>query len=700
MHKIIFSFLLVPLCIPGILMAGEVTSPERMTLIVTPGKTEQTLADIPASASLLAHDDLEAREIRELDQAARHLPNLHVMGQGSGGRSSYVFLRGIGSTHNEPAVTFLVDDVPMSNEGLFDLDFTDVERIELLRGPQGTLYGRNALGGVLHVVSEPAGVGPPQAKVGGNVGNLGFHREYFKLQTPIKETSLHLRLAGDQEHREGYSRNLLTGKKVEWVDQFSGQMRLSWLPVGNTDGDLLVRHQYADNGGFALNPPADLMANPYEVRLNRDGVNHKNQTTTSLRINHDAPGFSLVSITAGDFWRNRVSGDADYSRADLSLVDLREHKILASQEFRVTTPKKRKDATHWLFGVYGAQDRFDRDTDLAYQPGAVAAGLIPFAFSDVVHEVNRTRNVAIFGEVTHPILPDLELTVGLRFDRTSKRNDLSRVLETNGSALAGTATTSRQTLDETNWLPKYSLLYHLTPQHTLYATMAKGYRSGGFNTYAGTSADAAFAAESLWNYEVGFKSNLQSRRLLLSGALFDVEWHNQQVQQMLPNFAPVTRNAGRSRSRGGELEVTWTPVDQTRLTFAYGYTNARFLSFQDPMLGMDYAGRRLPMAPLHTLAVGVEHRRDLGGKWRWFGRADVEGRGDVYWDPANTGKQKMEPLLHLRTGWTYDNWELALWGHNLLDQSVQIFGESSPVLGSRILYGEPRTAGVSLAATF
>ncbi|MBF0179166.1 MAG: TonB-dependent receptor [Magnetococcales bacterium] len=677
-----------------------ITPAQAMTLIVTPGKSEHSMEETPASASTLGQADLEARAVRELDQAARHLPNLYLMGQGTGGRSMYLFLRGVGATHNDPAVGFLVDDVPMSSEGVFDVDFSDVERVEVLRGPQGSLHGRNALGGVVHVISRPAVSGKPSAQLKADAGNFGLHREALTLTTPIKNTDWHLRLAADQTQRDGYSRNLVSGRLVESVDQYGGQLRLSWLPVGATDADLLIRHQHADNGGFGLNPPGDLGANPRQLRQSVDGLNHKNQTTPSLKIHHDAPSFGLTSITAGDFWRNDALGDADYSQADLAVVTLREEKTLFSQELRIHSPRQEKGPDHWLFGVYAAQDRFFKDGRIAYQPGAVAAGLMPVPFTDHFLDRTVTRDFAIFGEVTRGILPDLELTVGLRFNHLDREGELSRAFEWNGAPMAGTATAAMPAFNEQTWLPKYALLYHLNPDYNLYATLAKGYRNGGFNSFASDPADQRFASESLWNHEIGIKSRKPIHGVTWSAALFEIEWHNQQVQLIQPNFAPLTRNAGQSRARGGELEMTWTPAETTRLSLAYGHTDARFLSYRDPVLGADYAGRRVPVAPLHTLAIGVEHERDVTDQWRWFGRADLEGRGNIFWDAANTAKQRMEPLLHARTGLRYANWELALWSHNLLDATVQVFGEASPTLGHRIGYAEPRTVGLSLGMKY
>lgn len=685
------------LCMPGMAMADDAEIPpgRRLSLLITFGKTEQTVAELPASTSTLSHEDLQIREIRDLDQAARHVSNLMAVGQGMAGRSTYLFLRGVGSTHNDPAINFLVDDVPMSNEGQFDLNFNDVGSIEVLRGPQGTLYGRNALGGVISMASEPTG-GPRQTQIGMSMGSLGLHRESVKFQTPIEGTDLHLRLSASMEQRDGYSKNAITGRDVEWVDQMGGQMRVSWLPTGPTDADLIVRHQYADNGGFALNRPGDLAVDPRVVRLNQDGTNHKNQTTTRLRVNHDLSDLTLVSITAADVWHNRVFGDADYSDADFVLIDMDEEKTLLSQEFRLLNREK---GNRWLFGSYVSNDRFNRGFHLAYQPGAVALGLVPQPLTDVIHDTTLTRNFALFGELTRSLFQDWDMTVGLRYDVTQKSSDLSRLFEQNGLPVSGTATDSHPTFYEHHWLPKYAILHHLTPDHTIYATMAKGYRSGGMNTFD-TVANSRFDAEFLWNHEVGFKFDWPSQGLQMRGALFDIEWKNQQVQQILPNFAPVTRNAGRSRSLGGEWELNWTPTENTRFNLAYGYADARFVTYQDPILGRDYADRRVPVTPLHTLVLGGEYSQSWEGKWSWFARADVEGRGNIYWDAANASKQGLEPLLHVRTGWRYDHWELAFWGHNMLDRSVQLFGEESPTLGMRLLYAEPRMVGIHLGATF
>lgn len=686
-----FVLILCPL-FPGIALSAEADPPPLSPITITIEKGNEPLATLPASVIARSGRQLKDNDTRTLNDAGRQAANLHVMGQGGAGRSNYLFMRGVGSNNNEPAIAVLVDDVPLTNEGLYDQDLSEAEQMEVVRGPQGTLHGRGSLGGMIHVTNrKPEPVPDVEAEV--STGTLNSQKQRFRLQTPVGESrQLAMSLSANRETRDGHMVNLLTGNDVESFQKNRAHLRLNWRPDPQWEADLALRQDESDVGGFGLNPPENLRRHPGHVELNHDGRSRREEDHLTLRLDRRGEKVHLTSITGLGTWDNRAIADGDYSPTRLSRVWMDEEQRFRSQEIRLAqTVRQRRQPS--LLGLAWSEEAFDRRIDIFYEQDAVNAGLIPFLMNDVTDARIRTEQRAIFGQAVIPLPLRFEWTLGLRREQVEKSLTGMRRMETAaGQEIAGTYNELGRRFHEGVWLPRSTLAWQATSNAMVYATLADGYRGGGFNLSATDARDHLFRSEKGRNHEIGTKIDWLGGRLRTHGALFLVKTSNQQVEQLLPNFAPVTRNAGEVRSRGGEMDLALVPWKGGETGLQYGYTDARFLHFDDPVRGVNYAGRRVPIAPRHTAQAYLQHRFEPMEGYGLQLRGEVEGMGDLYWDSANTMNQDYYNLFNLQARIDHKPWDFTLSVRNVMDEKYDAYGLTSPTSGPRILEGSPRLA--------
>lgn len=689
----LFILLLASAIVPSrhVAAASEGAAPPAVhmgALTVTAQKRSEELTDIPASVSILTDMQLEDSGVDSIVEMGRHLPNLNIINEGTGGRSSYLYLRGVGSAHNEPALGFHVDDLPYFNEGVFDMDLFDVERVEVLRGPQGTLYGRNTLGGVIKVITKAPG-NRPEAEARLSMGDHDRRELRLAVRGPVIDNRLFMGFSGSANTRDGYTHNDVTGTRMNLLDEKSGRLRLRWLPAEGWEVNLTGSRETADNDGFGgLNPPADVNANPHHVRLNMNGGNDKVTSATSLRVDRSGTAADVTAILTWSGWDNEFSLDSDYSDIDLVRARIKEDQRYTTFDLRLASPGGH-GPLQWLGGVYWFDEALQR---------RITLDVIPAATTLTSRPDFDNRGHALFGQVTYTLFDRLDVTFGLRHDREEKGNDMRKRTEVGGVVVADTTFNDRKTYTE--WLPKLAVSYHLSPATMGYASVARGHRSGGFNVDFVNQEDASFDPEQNWNHELGIRHVTPNQRLRVNAALFLIEMRNQQVQLMLPDGnTPFYRNAAKSRSRGIELEGNWWFAEQWEMDFGYGYTHARFLEFSDPQTGADHAGKHIPLVPEHSVNWTVQHRRPLFDDVRFFGQAELTGQGDVYWDDANRLKESFYFLTNLRLGLEWAGWDLYVWAKNLFDRTYENVGFATS-LGDRISVGPPRMIGTSLTARY
>lgn len=670
-------------------------------MVVTAEKRSEDVQDIPASITAFSETRIEDARITTIQDFSQMVPNMFISNWGFRG-NSFVFVRGIGAVNNDPAVGFYVDDVNYMDARVFDANLFDIERIEVLRGPQGTLYGRNSLAGVVNIVTRKPDnvfrVGLDQT-----FGNYDLLRTNVSMRTPLVDDTLFLGVAGGLETRDGYSRNDYLGRDVDDRDSLNGRMHLRWTPTDELDVTYSLDGERLRDGVFPLATLDDVRRNPHHVAYDYEGRNHRDHVGTSLRVAYDAPWFRLTSISAYRHFDDVADNDQDFTIYPLFTAHQEIDDGQFSQELRFASLDDGSDFK-WLTGLYGFSAKKKHKLTMSFAPNVM---LPDMALDRKTRSDLTTRGAAIFGQGTYTLFDRLDLTAGLRYDYEKSSMDHVMTMESNGMNLGGAS------LDESKhsdvWLPKFQLSYRWTPDFMTYAGISRGYRSGGFNTGHLEPGDASFDPEYSWNYEVGVKSAWLDNRLTLNAAAFYIDLRDQQVVQLLPSADTIIRNAGKSRSMGFEVESLALLSQGLSLEAGLGVTSAEYVTYEDPLAGMDYAKKTTPLAPEYTYNLAMQYRRPILEEFSLFGhqsplsvfvRAEVNGIGPFYWNDANTLKQDAYHLVNMSLGLETENFDLVLWARNIFDTKYELVAFEFPGSDPLGQAGDPLTFGVTLRARF
>lgn len=676
---------------------GEIYQLEAVT--VTAEKRPAALQNVPASISAITGDQIDDAGIQSISEIANLVPNLHIFTWG-GRRNNHIFMRGVGATYGEPAVGFYVDGVGYTSDGMFDMDLFDVERVEVLRGPQGTLYGRNALAGVINIVTRQP-TNETEARVSAGAGKFGQRELKGSLRTPLVEDRLFLGLSASATWHDGYVDNMHLGKKADDRNDQSLRASLRWTPTTNLDATLSLDAERFRGGAYPLGPLQEISDHPERVRNDFSGHDNRDSFGSSLSLNWNTPpDVRVTSITGWRDWENDGGGDTDGSPLDIVRESTREDRKQLTQELRLASPET-ESMLRWMAGLYYYQEDNGITTRSRFGSDAVAMGFVPAPMDSLLVADKDDQGYAVFGQLDYRITDHITLTTGLRRDHDRRRVRMHTRMEMGGTPIPGSegALNDRRIFKE--WLPKVALAYKPDDNTLWYANATKGYRAGGFNTLMNVDPDDAnFDPERSINYEAGLKWSGWQKRLSLNLALFRVNLTDQQVIQLTPNIGSVVRNAGESHSQGLEVELMLRPAPGWDFNAGFSHTNARFDEYRDDVRGVDYAGNRVPLVPREMFNLALQNRRPLGASAVLFSRLELQRIGDFHWDTANTLKQGAYNLVNLRLGVEGDTWEAYLWGRNLLDEGYAEFAYDFPGLGPRAQAGRPRTVGVTVNARF
>ncbi len=668
------------------------------TITVTAEKREEDIQDVPVSITALSSLQIEDAGISTISDISTRIPNLTIFNWGS--RSySFVFVRGIGATKNEPAIGFYVDDVNYLSSGVFDTNLFDIERIEVLRGPQGTLYGRNSLGGVINIITRKPD-NEFHSRLTATAGNFNKAEVNAALRAPVVKDKLFLGLSAMFAERDGYIENDFLNRDMDYRESFSGRGMLRWLPNDRLDFTLNLDGEKINDGVFPLTTWDEVKRRPFHVNYDFEGENERDIFGSSLRAVYEAPLFKLTSITAWREWQNDVSFDPDFTPLKMFTGFVNSDNNQLTQELRFSSHEGDTDLK-WLFGAYYFKNNSEVGTQTFnhQSPGG------RYAFSDLTSE-----GYAFFGQATYTLFNKLDLTAGLRYDHEDKDMDHASHLKFGGMVVPGSARKLIDSEDYQKWLPKFGVSYRWTPQIMSYASITKGYRAGGFNYYFIDPADVSFAPEFSWNYEVGAKSSWFDNRLILNAAMFYIDLKEQQLThmgQMGGRHITITRNAGESHSLGFEVETIIRPINGLELEAGLGYVNAQFDEYKDA--GIDYKDKRTPLVPEYTYNIAAQYRHPLISSFELFGKKDVLdffgrvellGVGQSYWDYANELEQKPYELVNLRVGLETKHLDLVLWCKNLFDTEHEAFVLKFLGRPVHAQPGDPRTIGITMTGRF
>ena len=631
---------------------------ELPSVIVTANKFEQEQEKVPASLSVLNGEDLRKGAIDDLERLARITPGFTFQPFGQSGTNLPV-VRGLTSspTALSSSMLMLVDGVPTLMGQGFDHNLLGVERIEILRGPQSTLYGRNAEAGVLSIHTRQPGA-EPYARFEAGGGSRDQRTLSADASTALVPDTLYVGVSGQWLEQDGFIDNAWRGGQADDRERHSARTVLRWTPGLATDVNLRYsRQDYRDGGSQwgAVN------SSRREVRSGTSSWNHSSGRSLSLDVLHEFDsGLKLRSITARNDFYDRVRQDTDFMPADLFHLVRDFHMNTLSQEFRLEGQWR---DNQWLLGAYADRD----DHDLSYEQKLP----LRLTRTDVKLGGNTT---ALFGQWVMPLADRWTLTLGARAEQDKVHID--------------PAVGSRQSDKWQRFTPKAALQYEWQPDAYLYGSYAEGFRAGGFNAFSSAANYPGYDPEKVKTYEVGAKGWLDDKRLRYSAALYWMDVRDMQVQQIIQPGVVYITNAASARSTGLELEAEYLLADNWRVVSAVGLNRTRFEHFREG--SNDYQGNRNPYAPDFTGHFSLRYDAPAG----WYAQGGISAVGKTYLDSANQYSRGGYGLIDLNAGYDFSHYGICAYVKNAADKRYDAVGYLN---GTARVYSPPREIGLRVS---
>ena len=738
---------------------------EEVTVVSSPKETSR-LQELPVAVSQLSQEDMQRQRVLSVKHISTLVPGLFIPDYGSRLTSS-IYVRGIGSRINTSAVGIYVDNIPYIDKSAFDFNFYDVEHIDILRGPQGTLYGRNTMGGLVRISTRN-----PFSHQGTDFRlSMGTHRtEQYSLSHSHRiSDEFAFSASGYYEHQGGFFKNAHTGARLDAMKAGGGRLRAIWLPQPDLKLDCTLSYDYSDQGAYPYfyQGAADgyeTASKPYEqyigtINYNRDSRYRRGMLNVGIDIEHQADRYVMNVITGVQHLTDRMFLDQDFLPTDIYTLEQRQRLSTLTEE--IVFKNRQRHTWEWVCGVSGFYEWMKTDAPVVFRQDGVT--------TMVEDNVNRIFSMV---KKDYPRMPDMLLDV------TDDEFTVSNLMHT---PVLSTALFHQSTLNLGRWafilgarmeyekmwldylsdtsldyefkimpyasypdlntapklqgklhrdyvqlLPKMAIQYKAGRNNSVYATVAKGYRSGGYNiqmfsdlmqgeqkngmldkinevsqgmmarfvdveslkSHTNTES-VVFKPEYSWSYEVGTHLSLLQGRLKADVATYMMDIRDQQIARFSDNgFGRMMVNAGKSRSYGVEASVKAMLTSRLNATCNYGYTHATFTEYDDGEA--DYTDNKVPFVPTYTLNVGAEYT--IGSLV--FG-ADCTSIGKTYWTEDNKLWQKPYATLNAHVGLRLGNLDVCIWGRNFTDSHFDTF---SFVTMNRVFAqrGKPSQVGVDV----
>lgn len=718
-------------------------------IIVTARKREERLKDVPISISVLGGEQLTAIGAENFDDYANRVPGLAFSTRGpTSSRTEGVTLsiRGVSGGLSDPPVSFYIDDTPV---GSVNLKLFDIERIEVLKGPQGTLYGARAMGGLIKVQTRKANLNDFEVTGGVELSDTkggGFnYRGDAAINLPIVSDQLALRVTGYGVFRNGvidrlpraqnvpaaYPTTIPAGGLVMNEDDettYGGRASLVYSPDGNlriTAGYIYEKAKLDARSDWDV-PLSDALSRPLTSGGFAAEPSEAEFRNASLTVSYDFGDFAnLTSNTSGTWYKvvniedltyflksTLMSFGADWNTPSLNIY--KNDRDVFTQELRLSSIGSQ--AIDWQAGLFYQHTR-QVGTFYWNSPGVAdaindALGF-PFATSDILVDqngVSTTRELGAFAEIDWNVTSELTFTAGARYFKNKFKNTDVR------AGLFG-APTSNLKADDDGINPRFALAYKPSKDLLFYGSASKGFRRGGANNIVAipascdaeiqalgySSAPATFESDNLWHYEVGTKVSAGNGAFSFDAAAFRIDWKNQQQNVFLPQCGfNLGANIGGSKIDGFELAATLRPTERLSVDLSLGYLDARVA--EDTPQANAFKGDRLPLAPPWTVSTGVAYEAPLSDRSSAFGRADIIFRDEVI-EPTSRQTLNDFVTINLRGGVKFGDYTLTIFVDNLSNTLGQL-----DAVGTGLLVGQtgalrvhtltPRTIGAELRFSF
>lgn len=766
----------LPAALAGLLAAGGVMAQDSAgeadaadsanymleEVTVTAQRREQSLQEVPVSVTAISGDRVQEGGIMNVGDVAAETPNF-TMTQFNIGEPQY-YLRGIGNSNDsagsDPAVGVFIDDVYIGRAGGTSTDLFDIERIEVVRGPHGTLFGKNVVGGAVSIYTQRP-TPEFESRIGLTVGNYSQAMVRGLVNGRMTD-NLSGKFSFSTNKRDGYVDNVTDGLEYHDVDNKSARGQMLWTPQDNLDILFGLDYSKDDQAGncrnvnnLELNDPLGLAVfYPPVIEATTGGDIRKCASSAGagqsrevsgalLRADWGLEAATFTSITAyrqADYkWTEDLAG-MPLGSTPFNLIDqAMEDSNQFSQEFRLTSlGGERFD---WLLGAFYMKEDVDRAENFigSFHFPLAGQGFVLLNGDVTWGQQNTTKSYALFGKLDWHLTDRVTWSFGGRWAKDKKSVNQSMInnedpafdiavltslghpnpvvvlgIPANGPAdLIGYLVSGNPAVLKTpfnaqasdSWsefLPSTDISWRVSDDHLLYFSYSEGYKSGAFQSQTTTpqAAVTPLEPELAKNYEVGIKSEFLDNRLRVNASVFQMDYTDLQVFQLVGSLL-VGGNA-EATTRGIEVDATWLLAENWVLGGNYGYLDAEYDIY---ILGeSDLSGNKLPRAPEHTWSVNTTYTFDLSGGSALDLSAVYAYTDDFYFAPSNQASsfESGYGLLDARVTWRSqgDRWSVSLWGRNLTDEEYRTHMIVSNIAGSVDLWNLPRTYGATLAYNF
>jgi len=680
----------------------RVNSLQLQPVVVTAEKRESDLQAVPMAVSAISGRQIERRKITEVGDLLLSVPNLMTMNDGAPSLST-IAIRGILTFSTDPAVGVYVDGVPMFDGYSSSLQFQNLERIEVLRGPQSTLYGRNALGGIINIITRK----PDNALHGfaeAGTGSYGSQRYALGLSGPIVKNKLFAGFTGLYDTRNGFYTNLYNSKKYDKPETWNGNAYLKYLVSDKFSLTLNAKGEYNNiRGAFPYVVNADsVFKHLYTINQNGANLEKRKLYTASLTAQYKTKSTQFSSTTAYTYLSDTYEDyDADYSPYNMVTFEmpLQKQKTF-TQDFRMTGDYGKH--IKLTAGIFGFIDT--KPSQTVYKYGEDAVIMDPNApYTSNIYAERKIYGIAGYANLDYAINDQWTLTGGLRYDYDSRNLSFSTdfVKPPDPSMVI----TPEQKLkgNDKAFSPRLSVSFKPGTDKMIYATYSRGFHAGGFNQYTSDPDLLNYKPEYTDNFELGFKSEWFDHRLRANAALFYTDWKDQQQTLMLPQNA--TENVGHLVNKGAELELTGLLAKGLELNYNLGVVQSEYKTLILPDdSGSDnknYKGNKQVFTPAFTSAISLSYRYSFNDhsslyvspEWKYLGKQYMTYYDDLVQDPFS--------LVNASLGFQYRFMEISLWAKNISNARYLAFAYATQTgATSPVLLGMPRMYGVTLKARF
>ena len=693
--RVVFCVTIISLLLFAIpVMAEDKTVTEMETITVTANKVEEDIQKVPQSITVIDDEILKEKGIVDIPGVINEIPNMNF----KSGVGDSVNFRGLNKsffTGNNPVVIY-IDGVAYSNSDAFDASLNNVERIEVLRGPQGTLYGKDALGAVIKVVTKEPG-NQWHGNIGTEYGSYNDIQGAFNVNGPLIQDKLYLGLNARYQQDDGWITNDYTGNdKANKSNRYNLGAFLLYKPTDRFSAKVTLSNDSYEKdwfSGYALpggTDPSEFNRDDAEnVSFDEDTVSETDILAQSAHLKYEFDSVTLSSTTTHRDVelesvedRDRMANTANDGLVGVVITDT----VTWTEELRLSS--NNTEGVRWVAGAY-----FDTE-DTKRVPVAIQVNRSGSAYEMNWESETESETLALFGQTMIPLGDSFELTLGGRYQRIEKDMDLDYYYALVGVSSDPTYSTQVNETWEV-FLPKAALSYRFNDNWTYYASVAQGYMPGGFNYTAssGSAEDITFDPQRSTNYEIGVKGELNRARL--AAAIFYMDIEDIHISKY-DNYNWVTGNADSAHSLGAELELTYFLIDSIELTAAIGIIDAEYDDYDTGTVVYD--GESISSTPSYTARIGAAYLHPNG----FYARGDVTSQGEVpYYDGPNNEFREVDSYItaDVKIGYRFKGYDIYAYCNNLTDEEYITYFSSSN-FKTVATYGDPRTFGIGVRYSF